>query len=89
MPKIVSTPKNICLHNDIHPKWIAQGQHIAVCAMAKPYLINCIDMLQRTLDEAYPFVAQLNRSPLTQKEIKQTQDQLRMLQTELQRRNES
>ena len=89
MPILTLPNKTDCIHNNIHGKWIvAQGVHYAVCAMPRPYLINCIEMLQRTLDEAYPVQPNVERSPLTLKEIAQTEDQLKMLKVELERRND-
>lgn len=81
MTKVSMPAPEQCVHNGIHARWVAQGVAWAVCNLPKPRLINSIEMLERTLDEGYPIIGDAFR--------KQTEDQLRILQTELKRRNDN
>lgn len=79
MPTLSLPDITICYHGDIHGVWVAQGIHWRVCNLPKPRLINSIDMLERTLDDGYPIIDKKLRL--------QTEDQLRILRAELERRN--
>lgn len=85
MPVVVLPRPEVCQHNNIHPHWTAQGISWAICNLPKPRLINSINMLQETLDRGYPYDPHAKQSPLI---IRQTEDQLRMLKGELERRND-
>ena len=89
MPKVIIPKDDICIHRGIHGRWIGRdGKVWSVCNMPLPYLENCINLLELTLNSAYPHKivgpqGSERRIPYTKEEILQAEDQLRMLNNEL------
>lgn len=82
MPIVNSVTPDYCVHGGIHAFWIAQGTKWRVCNLPKPRLLNSIRMLERSLD-GYNY-------PIMDIKLRlKTEDQLRILVAELERRNGS
>lgn len=87
MPTITLN-KSECPHMNAHPLWIGRGgQPVATCLMPRPYLINCIRMLQKSIDKCYKSLGFNGRNQLTLRDIAEDEYKLSVLQTELRRRN--
>lgn len=87
MPRVTIPDLSVCIHRDIHPKWINQQHTYAVCRMALPHLINSIKLLETTLNESYPLqIYSGSATPVRTEELKNTEYSLAILKAELDRR---
>lgn len=89
MPTI-TLDKTKCPHFNSHLVWIGRGgQPIATCLMPRPYLVNCIRLLQKSIDKSYKSLGFTvgQRHQLTLRDIAEDEYKLSVLQNELTRRN--